>query len=233
MIGKAESDMTRRHLALALTVATATTILAPEGRAQSGLLEPAETIRVVERSDRWSGDVAREVVDDLDPREILLVQVALEETGFGVGAFTARLDGATRGALRRFQIQRGLSICGCVSYETVVALGVVPRVVDARYAHRAADRHPVVIVVPDRRKDHHHHGSTVVVGAGGNPGVFVGHRPARGSGSDRRHVDRRPTRPRPDGSVGRRTPVRPRAGERIRGGDGRAGSDRPSRPRPR
>lgn len=223
--------MIRRRWTGFLAVVAAAVLAPASGRAQSVRVEPAETIRVVERSDRWTGDRVREVVADLDADEVLLVQVALVDAGFALGAYTAVLDEATRGALRRFQIERGLTICGCVSYETVVALGIVPRVVEARaaYARSDAGRRRVVVWVPQRRRRHDVGGSGVVVGAGGRTGVYVGHRPARGSGHA---TDRRPSRPRPVDSVGRRVPVRPRAGGPIRAGD-HGGPDRPSRPRPR
>lgn len=206
----------------------------PDARAQSVVLEPAETIRVVERVDRQGRRIERTVVDGLLPAEILAVQSALAEAGFGPGAMTGALDQATRGALRRFQIARGLSICGCVSYETVVALGIVPEVVGKALAHdgRASER--VIVVVPDGRRHHHSRSGAAVVVGGGSSGVFVGHAPAVGAG----RAGPRPRRPSPDGGLGRTVPARPRPGGLIRSGgpDGfqaRPPAQRPGRPDPR
>ncbi|MDX1660215.1 MAG: peptidoglycan-binding domain-containing protein [Gemmatimonadota bacterium] len=209
-------------------------------RAQQARIEPAETIRVVERVDRWSRDVEREVVDDLAPAEILSVQVALSDAGYDPGAWDGRLSATTRSALRSFQIDRGLSICGCVSYETVVALGIVPEVVGeaGSYARRGHDR--VIVVTPGRsHRRSRRSGAAVVVGAGGRTGVYVGHAPAVGAGRADR-VGSRDRRPRPGGEVTRPAP-RSRPGGRIRVGDRsrpdglqrRPRGERPRRPDPR
>ncbi len=209
-----------------------------DARAQNVAIEPAETIRVVERADRWSREVRREVVEELLPAEVLAIQVELAEAGFDPGVRNGLLGPATRSALRSFQVDRGLSTCGCVSYETVVALGIVPDVVGSgsAYARRGHDQR-VIVVVPDRRhRRSHRSGAAVVVGAGGRTGVYAGHAPAVGA---RRagHADRRPPRPDPD-RVSRPSTSRPRPGERIRGGgsdafQGRPPSERPRRPDPR
>lgn len=208
---------------------------APEARAQAVSIEPAETIRVVERVDQHGRRVEREVVDRLLPAEILAVQVALADAGFELGAMTGALDPATRGALRRFQIDRGLSICGCVSYETVVALGIVPRVVADVPSYARRGHESVIVIVPDGHRRHHRRsGAAVVVGAGGRSGVFVGHAPAVGAG----RVGHRPPRPIPDGRIGRPLPAPPRPGGLIRAGgpdgfQGRPPAERPRRPAPR
>jgi len=88
-----------------------------------------EMIRVVETVTAATGDRQRYVVRDLEEDEIRSVQRALRAAGFvGIG-WTGRLDEGTRAGLRRFQADRGLVVCGCVSYETVVALGMHPEVV--------------------------------------------------------------------------------------------------------
>jgi hypothetical protein len=104
---------------LALTVAAAlpTTAVAQDA------------VRVVEAVSEATGNRQRYVVRDLDEAEIKAVQAALREEGYiGIG-WTGRLDDGTVDGLRRFQRERGLVECGCISYETIVALGLRPEVV--------------------------------------------------------------------------------------------------------
>ena len=85
-------------------------------------------IRVVETVDPVSGARYRQAVYDLTKKEIKAVQRALREDGYlGVG-WTGQLDHGTVKALNELQVERGLYQCGCVSYETVVALGLKPDV---------------------------------------------------------------------------------------------------------
>jgi hypothetical protein len=85
-------------------------------------------IRVVETVDPVSGARYRQAVYDLTHKEIKAVQRALREDGhLGVG-WTGRLDDGTIKALNELQEERGLYMCGCVSYETIVALGLKPDV---------------------------------------------------------------------------------------------------------
>lgn len=85
-------------------------------------------VRVIEIVDPGSGQRYRQAVYDLTKREIRAVQRALRKAGYlGVG-WTGRLDHGTVSALSRLQEDRGLYLCGCVSYETVVALGLTPAV---------------------------------------------------------------------------------------------------------
>ncbi len=85
-------------------------------------------IRVVETVDPVSGARYRQAVYDLTHKEIKAVQRALREDGYlGVG-WTGRLDDGTIKALNELQEERGLYMCGCVSYETIVALGLKPDV---------------------------------------------------------------------------------------------------------
>ncbi len=103
----------------ALTVAAA---LPTTARAQ-------EAVRVVEAVSETTGDRQRYVVRDLDESEIRGVQAALRDQGYiGIG-WTGRLDDGTVEGLRRLQRERGLVECGCISYETIVALGLRPEVV--------------------------------------------------------------------------------------------------------
>ncbi|MCL7968211.1 MAG: peptidoglycan-binding protein [marine benthic group bacterium] len=88
-----------------------------------------ESIRVVEAVSAATGERQRYVIRDLEAREIRALQSALREAGYvGIG-WTGRLDDGTVRGLTRFQGERGLVECGCVSYETVVALGIRPEVV--------------------------------------------------------------------------------------------------------
>lgn len=85
-------------------------------------------IRVVETVDPVSGARYRQTVYDLTRKEIQAVQRALREDGYlGVG-WTGQLDHGTVKALGELQEERGLYRCGCVSYETVIALGLKPDV---------------------------------------------------------------------------------------------------------
>jgi len=88
-----------------------------------------DAVRVVEAVSGTTGDRQRYVVRDLDEAEIKAVQAALREQGYiGIG-WTGRLDDGTVEGLTRFQQERGLVECGCISYETIVALGLRPEVV--------------------------------------------------------------------------------------------------------
>ncbi len=85
-------------------------------------------VRVVETVDPVSGARYRQAVYDLTKKEIKAVQRALREDGYlGVG-WTGQLDHGTIKALNELQQERGLYQCGCVSYETIVALGLKPAV---------------------------------------------------------------------------------------------------------
>ena len=87
-----------------------------------------EAVRVVEAVSGTTGDRQRYVVRDLDEAEIKAVQAALRDQGYvGIG-WTGRLDDGTVEGLRRLQRERGLVECGCISYETIVALGLRPDV---------------------------------------------------------------------------------------------------------
>lgn len=112
-------------------------LLRPEPRTAGPTADGA--IRVVERFDPAAGTRTREVVARPSPAEILRVQRALQREGHPVAGARGELDAATRQALRRFQRERGLEPCGCVSYETVLALGLSPVVVQTVLAGPAAD----------------------------------------------------------------------------------------------
>ena len=108
-------------------VAAAAALFAPQpANAQSS--SSSGDVRVVETVDPVSGARYRQAVYDLTKKEIKAVQRALREDGYlGVG-WTGRLDHGTVRALNEFQVERGLYECGCVSYETIVALGLKPDV---------------------------------------------------------------------------------------------------------
>lgn len=85
-------------------------------------------IRVVGRFDPATGHTTYRVAEPLAGREVLALQRALLRAGASPGTPDGRLGPATRAALRRFQAEQGLRPCGCPSYETVLALGLEPRV---------------------------------------------------------------------------------------------------------
>ncbi len=88
-----------------------------------------DAVRVVEAVNETTGDRQRYVVRDLSEAEIKAVQTALRGEGYiGIG-WTGRLDDGTVEGLGRFQRERGLVECGCISYETIVALGLRPDIV--------------------------------------------------------------------------------------------------------
>jgi hypothetical protein len=109
--------MTAGGLVLSLTAALPTPSVAQDA------------VRVVEAVSGVTGERQRYVVRDLEEAEIKAVQTALREQGYvGIG-WTGRLDDGTVAGLSRFQRERGLVECGCISYETIVALGLRPEVV--------------------------------------------------------------------------------------------------------
>jgi len=135
-------------------------------------IRPASEIRVVQFLDRRTGRTVRDVVAHPSPAEVLRVQVELGRSGFDPGLRSGVVDEPTRRALRRFQIDQGLTICGCLTYETIVVLGIRSRVVDHDHGERASSgvhaRDRVHVVVPGpparlrvhvgRRAGHGRHG---------------------------------------------------------------------------
>ena len=113
--------------AAALALAAVVVVLAAPRPARAQSSSDGD-VRVVETVDPVSGARYRQAVYDLTKREIKAVQRALREDGFlGVG-WTGQLDHGTVKALNELQEERGLYQCGCVSYETIVALGLKPDV---------------------------------------------------------------------------------------------------------
>lgn len=205
---------------------------------------PASSLRVIELVDGSGTRLERTILEPMLPAEVLRLQVALARAGFDPGVRTGILDTETETSLRQFQLARGLEVCGCPSYETVLALGVPVQVVgraEIRKASgvRTADGSPVYVLEGDgfvpgfflhdgfffhKHKGHFHRpffGS----------GVVVGGEPALGAGQVRRTL--------PRSSVGVREIVRPprsRRGGTIQPavpGSGGDGGSRPPRPRPR
>jgi hypothetical protein len=68
--------------------------------------------------------------------------------GVDPGARDGKLGPATRGALERFQRERGLQVCGCVTYETVVSLGLRPLVVQTVVGSVAPEPPGVEVIMP-------------------------------------------------------------------------------------
>ncbi len=183
-------------------------------------IDPAPAVRVVESRDPASGQVARWVVENPTPAEVLRIQVELARAGFDPRIRSGVLDGPTRRALSSFQTARGIVICGCLTYETIVALGIRPQVVgyDGRESYPGVgygSYSQVIVVAPGFFHPHRRH--TI-------PGVVVGHEPAIGAG----RLDRRP----PPVSVGVRG-MRPLPPPRSRPGGSIRSGDRPPRPIPR
>jgi peptidoglycan hydrolase-like protein with peptidoglycan-binding domain len=116
--------------------------LYPAAAAAQGMSSSRGKIRVVETLDPSTYGRTRQVVRDLTPEEIRSVQRALREAGFRLSWLTGKLDRATRDALSDFQVERGLVVCGCASYETVVALGLRPSVIMTLIAASAGSVSP-------------------------------------------------------------------------------------------
>lgn len=205
-----------RTLAVAVSLVALT--VTPSGAQDR--IDPAAAIRVVETDNPVTGELARSVVPDATPAEILRVQVELAKIGHDPGVRSGQLDGPTRRALVNFQTARGLMVCGCLTYETIIALGIRPQVVAtvdvaSRSPYTVVERHGVTVIdggaiflgFPNARFAHRRHRVT-------GPAVVVGHEPVFG------------TRPRPPvhrSSVGIRDPrprptVQPRVGAPIQSG---------------
>lgn len=124
----------RSHRPISAVPGTAAALVAvglvlPSGRPASAQTADSDgDVRVIEMVDPVSGARYRQAVYDLEKGEIKAVQRALREAGYiGVG-WTGRMDPGTVRALDELQEERGLFQCGCVSYETIVALGLKPAV---------------------------------------------------------------------------------------------------------
>ncbi len=102
--------------------------------AQSAVAAPARSaaaaeIGVIEAVDPASGRRSLHVLEGLGHAEVGVVQRELARAGFGMSWRAGELDAFTRGALQRFQTQRGLAVCACVTIETLIELGIPTRIV--------------------------------------------------------------------------------------------------------
>lgn len=200
-------------------------------------IAPATTVRVIEIVDSSTGERRREVAEDLTAPEISRIQGALASAGFDPGRATGQMTSTTRIVLGRFQASRGLVRCECVSYETLVALGIRPLVVATITAPLQRGYGSEVVFVPQHRGRGIGFGHQPAVVVGHGPSVFVGHDPARGAGDfgRRPHVpDSRPHMPDGGPHVLDPRPPRPRPGSSISGSGAeiRALTPRRSQPRP-
>ena len=89
----------------------------------------AAEIGVIETVDPASGRRSLHVLEGLGHAEVRTVQRELARAGFEVPWRAGELDAFTRGALQRFQTQRGLAVCACVTIETLIELGIPTRIV--------------------------------------------------------------------------------------------------------
>ncbi len=102
--------------------------------AQSAVAVPAQSvvaaeIGVIETVDPANGRRSLHVLEGLGHAEVRAVQRELARAGFKVSWRAGELDAFTRGALQRFQTQRGLAVCACVTIETLIELGIPTRIV--------------------------------------------------------------------------------------------------------
>jgi hypothetical protein len=206
--------------------APAILVIAPGPAPAQGRYGEEPEIRVVETLDPSTLARTRQVVHDLTPQEILSIQKALRAAGYRLSWLTGQLDQPTRQALRAFQEGRGLVVCGCPSYETIVALGLRPSVImtliaDARDASQAGSSYvahdvamyypiPVPVLVPLGFRPGHRgpggggdggDGEGVTGGPAGIPGGAGGM--PTGAPGDAPSLPNRPgIRPPPPGRVG-------------------------------
>jgi hypothetical protein len=89
----------------------------------------AAEIGVIETVDPASGRRSLHVLEGLGHAEVRAVQRELARAGFEVPWRAGELDAFTRGALQRYQTQRGLTVCACVTIETLIELGIPTRIV--------------------------------------------------------------------------------------------------------
>jgi peptidoglycan hydrolase-like protein with peptidoglycan-binding domain len=116
------------------------------GRAPAQSAVAAE-IGVIETVDPASGRRLLHVLEGLGHAEVRAVQRELARAGFEVSWQAGVLDAFTRGALQRFQTQRGLAVCACVTIETLIELGIPTRIVQTIVVEAA----PLPEVAPGAR----------------------------------------------------------------------------------
>lgn len=221
---------------LRLFTVVAVSVVSPGNLFAQPAVAPATSVRVIEIVDPSSGNRGRQVTEDLTAAEISRIQHALASAGFDPGRATGQMSSTTRVALGRFQASRGLIPCECVSYETLVALGIRPLVVATISAPLDRGYGSEIVVLTSRHRGRGigvGHQPAIIVGHG--PSVFVGHDPARGAGEfgRRPHVRDRGSRGHPGSHVRDPRPARPRPGTRISGSGAELRSLSPPRPQPR
>jgi peptidoglycan hydrolase-like protein with peptidoglycan-binding domain len=109
--------------------------------------EPLVGIRMIATYNPASDARTFEVLEPLSGSEILALQAALARVGGDPGPLDGRLGPGTLGALERFQRERGLRVCGCVTYETIIALALRPLVVQTVIGP-AAEAHDIEVILP-------------------------------------------------------------------------------------
>lgn len=130
------------------TIALATALaLGPAAPVASQVQVEAPGIRMVATFDPATDARTFEVLEPMSASEVLALQSALARAGSDPGPLDARLGPGTRSALERFQRERGLRACGCVTHETVVALGLRPLVVQT-IVGSARPVHGVEVILP-------------------------------------------------------------------------------------
>jgi hypothetical protein len=87
-------------------------------------------VRVLETVEPSTGRRSLHVMEGLSPDEVRAVQQALSDAGFREPWREGTLDPFTRGALQRFQTHRELTVCACVSLETLIELDLEVRVAE-------------------------------------------------------------------------------------------------------
>lgn len=223
------------HLRFAIALA-ASGLLVPGVLLAQPAVAPATSVRVIEIVDPGTGVRGRQVAEDLTAPEISRIQHALASAGFDPGRATGQMTSTTRLTLGSFQASRGLVRCDCVSYETLVALGIRPVVVATiRAPLQRGYGSEVVVFVPQHRGWGIGFGHQPAVVVGHGPSVFVGHDPARGAGEfgRRPHIpDRRPHVPPGGPQVGDPRPPRPQPGASISGSGAEIRALAPRRPPP-
>ena len=105
-------------------------------------------IRVIAHFDPDTDERTFAVLEPVTGREILAVQEALSRVGVDPGLRDGKLGPSTRSALERFQRDRGLRVCGCLTYETVLTLGLRPMVVQIVIGQGAPEPSAVEVIMP-------------------------------------------------------------------------------------
>lgn len=109
----------------------------------------ADGVRVMAFVPKPGARPEHRVVEPLRASEVRAVQSALAATGYDPGALDGLMGPATRGALRAFQGSTGGEVCGCIDYETIVALGLRPLVIQTVIGEET-DEPRVEIIAPVR-----------------------------------------------------------------------------------